>query len=303
MKVFFKFICTLTALLQILCVFISAYDDGVAVRLMHVETEKIETISLDDYLSGVMVGEMDSDAPTEALKAVCVAARTYTLYMREKNKSKPYDVVASASVSQAFVSADMAKELWGSDGKEKYKLMQKIVKMTDGEVVEYSNLPICALYHTSSYPSTENSENVFLESLPYLKGKESIETLANVSSKSITLTLPEFNKKLSDYGYPEIDAETEIDIKLNENERCSYILFKTKEYTFSIKGSNLRTLFALPSTSMKVTIRDNTVSFNTFGFGHGVGLSQTGAEIMADEGKNYLEILDFYYEGTKVTKY
>lgn len=303
MKLFFKITSLVILLIQILCICPYAYDEGITVRLMYTEENEVEEISMKEYLAGVMVGEMDIDSPTEALKAVCIAARTYTLYMCDKSKNKAYDVVANASVSQAFISTDSAQELWGNRGKEKYKRMKEIVELTDGEVIEYKNEPICALYHASSFPFTENCENVFLESLPYLKGRENVETVENTISKKLDYTLSEFNKILSENGYPEIDSGTEINVKLNNNERCSYIIFKSQELAFSIGGSYLRKIFGLPSTSFNIYFQNNTVTFETWGFGHGVGLSQTGAEILGNEGKSYQEILKFYYDGTEVVKY
>lgn len=273
------------------------------VRLYFPDTNEIKEIDLEEYIIGVLIGEMYSDTHVEALKAVAVAARTYTLYMCEVNKNMLYDIVADSNVSQAYVSKEEAVEAWNSLGESKYKTMKKAVESTAGQVVTYDSKPICALYHASSYPNTENSENVFIEALSYLSGKESIETLDTAYRSVVSYTEKELNEILALNSFPTVSFESlKITNVMNSNKRCNCLLFSDSNVGFTIDGRDVRNIFYLNSTSFSVNVTSDTVTFDVYGFGHGVGLSQNGAKIMAENGSSYKEILKTYYVGTEISK-
>lgn len=263
----------------------------------------ISPIDVEEYIAGVLTGEMPQDAPVEALKAMAVAARTYTLYMCFVNRNKSYDITSDPNLSQAFIDKDAAINAWNESGAEKYEIMRSAVKKTEGEILVYNEKPICALYHASSYPCTESSENVFTEMLPYLTGKRSMENLSNTYMSQVKYTLDEFNSLLRLNKYPEVKEEGfGISTVLNNNKRCSYIIIEDSNISFTVSGRKVRGLFSLRSTSFQVSYKDGYIVFDVFGFGHGVGLSQNGAILMAQNGSAYFDILREYYSGCEFYK-
>ena len=266
---------------------ITAFEE---VRLYIPETNTIKSLDIEDYVTGVLVGEMYESSPLEALKAVAVAVRSYTLYMCEKNKSKDYDVTADAGICQAYVSEEGRKT----------ENIKRAVKETENEVATYDGEIILALYHASSGEYTENSENVFIEALSYLKGvenaeEEPYETVSEFDADDL-------NSILKTNALPELDKDTlQVELKLNENARCKTLILKDKESGIFIDGKNVRSIFSLSSTSFKVEVGDK-IRFICYGHGHGVGLSQNGAVSMAEKGRSYDEILKKYYSGATISK-
>lgn len=260
------------------------------VRLYIPETNTIKTLDIEDYVTGVLVGEMYESSPLEALKAVAVAVRSYTLYMCEKNKNKEYDVTADADICQAYVSED----------EKKAENIKRAVKETENEVATYNGEIILALYHASSGEYTENSENVFIESLSYLKGVENTEEEPYESVREFDIE--DLNSTLKRNNLPELEKDTlQVKLKLNENARCKTLVLKDKESAIFMEGKKVRNIFSLRSTSFKVEVGDK-IRFICYGYGHGVGLSQNGAVSMAQKGKTYDEILKKYYSGVTISK-
>ncbi len=261
------------------------------VRLYIPETESIKTLDIDEYVTGVLIGEMYQNAPLEALKSVAVAVRSYTLYMCTQNKNKQYDVVADPLVCQAY----------SSEEGEKWEIMKIAVEETEDEVLTYGGEVILALYHASSGEYTENSENVFIEALSYLKGVKNSEEIPYESVKEFDVD--EFNKLLSKNALPEFDIDSlKIEVKLNENSRCKTLLIKDKNKAVFIDSKKVRGVFSLASTSFEAEVKEGKIIFTVKGFGHGVGLSQNGASNLAELGKNYKEILKKYYTGVDISK-
>ena len=277
---------------EIQCPTVSELKVSEQVRLYLPEKDEINIIDLEDYVVGVMTAEMYGDAPVEALKAMSVAARTYTLYMCEINKNKGYDVVADHSISQGYIDENGAMEAWNSSGHEKYEIMKNAVELTKGEVLCYDGKLICALYHASSYPTTESCENIFVEKLPYLTGTSSYEAIENAYRSQVEYSIDELNNTLGKHGYPDVRAESlEIFNIKNENGRCDYLFIKDSDVAFSISGRVVRNVFSIMSTSFEVAVDGGSVVFDVYGYGHGVGLSQNGAVQLAKKGESYHKIL------------
>lgn len=272
------------------------------VRLFIPDESKIISIPIEDYVVGVLMGEMYQSAPKESLKAMAVAARTYTVYMIEQSRNKEYDVVADSNVSQAYVQLDDAVEVNTSEH-SLYSIMKDATEKTTGQVLTYNGDVICALYHASSYMFTENCENVFVETLPYLSSVPSIENEKDVYVSRVEYTLSEFNNLLKNKNLPEFDeTNIKIDCDINEKMRCEYLIIKDNEKGIAIDGKSARNIFSLRSTSFDVKLNRSKIIFSVKGFGHGVGLSQNGSMILANQGKSYEEILTYYYNGATVSK-
>lgn len=273
------------------------------VRVYFPESQTVKVMNIDDYLCGVLVAEMYMNAGEEALKSMAVAARSYTLYMCNENKNKEYDVSADHTISQAYISKDDAVKIWAERGKEKYEVMEKAVKETSGQVLVYCGKIICAMYHASSYQCTENSGNVFLTDLPYLSAVNSTEDINNVYKSTVEYSVEEVKSLLAKKGY----AISSINNCILENVksdsgRCCYFLLKNKDECITIDGKKIRDIFSLKSTSFDIEPSDGKIVFYVYGFGHGVGLSQNGADILSKQGYGYEEILKHYYSGTTLAK-
>lgn len=264
------------------------------VRLYIPDESSVKVMPVDEYLVGVLVGEMYKDAPLEALKAVAVAARTYTLYMAEQNKNNAWDVVADPSVCQAYTV-----EYNNNDA----NLIIKAIEDTKGEVITYEEELICALYHASSLNNTENSENVFIEKHHYLSSVNSFETKESAYYSEKSFSGREINCALEKNNLPTL-SDTSISLKIvtNENGRCKSLTLTDDNTGIVISGREAREVFGIRSTEFDVQMIDEKFVFKVYGFGHGVGLSQNGAVIMAENGYNYREILSHYYLGTDISK-
>lgn len=264
------------------------------VRLYIPELDEVRIMPIDEYLIGVMAGEMYCTAPLEALKAVAVAARTYTIYMAEQNKNNAWDVVADPSSCQAYKTQYIDNDI---------DVMKKAIKDTKDQVITYNGDIICAMYHASSLNYTENSENVFLEKLPYLSSVKSFETKESAYYSEKTFSEQDINNELKKNNLPTLsESSISLEVVTNENGRCKALTLSDENTGIAISGREAREIFNIMSTEFCIEKEDGKFVFKVYGFGHGVGLSQNGAVIMAENGYNYLEILSHYYSDTDISK-
>lgn len=257
---------------------------------------KVDCINLEDYLVGVVSGEVPVYFENEALKAQAVAARTYALKQIENNKEKEYDVTDTVS-SQVYKTEDDLKNRWGSDYEKNIKKIKNAVKSTEGEYVSYNNNPIYAFFFSTSNGYTEDNKNVFGQDLPYLKTVDSSFDEKETSNFIVTkeYSLNDFYNKLN-IPYSESltitdeeksDAGRVLNLKVNGN---------------LMNGRDFQSKLKLRSTDFTVEKTGGKVTITTKGFGHGVGMSQYGANALAKQNKTYEEILKYYYTGTNLQK-
>lgn len=249
----------------------------------------VNVINLEEYVKGVVASEVGIHWPPEALKAQAVLARTYAVTHILRNRGRNFYDVTSSVFHQVFKGEGSSDEI------------DKAVKDTEGEILTYNDEPIMAFYHACSVEKTEDPKEVFDREYPYLKAIEVPFTPSpyNFWEKKISFDL--LGKVLS----IENIKEAEI-LSYTSTGRIKEIKFTNGKDSKIIKATDLRRLLKwtpLPSTmitSMKV--EDDGVVFEGRGFGHGVGMCQWCAFQMAQEGKNYREILEYFYPGTKLTK-
>lgn len=267
------------------------------VRLLLCDENKVINIDIDDYTAGVLVGEMYQNAPEEALKAMAVAVRTYTLYMMNKNQNNSYDVSTDSGAFQAYVKRN-------SDNVEKYKIMDSVVEKTKGEVLLYDGEVILAMYHASSLNYTESCENVFVEYLPYLTSVFTpFEDTENAYFTSSVLSYDELNSVLTKNGFPSFSKENLfLKIETNDKGRCESLIFTNDTSGIYIQKNKIRAMFNLRSTTFDAKLTDEGLEFIVYGYGHGVGLSQNGAVILAERGETYEKILKKYYSDCEIYK-
>jgi len=263
---------------------------------------KLADMKLEDYLVGVVAAEMPASFEPEALKAQAVAARTYTLYKRDHGGCSAHsgaDICTDSNHCQAYVTgAEMTKN-WGSKKEEYLKKITDAVNSTTGQVIYYEGKEIQVFYFASAGGQTEDSENVYSKALPYLRSVES-EGEENSSHYygEITVSVSDFKKKMEKFSSGiSFDSLPLIgNITRFESGRVESI--KIGSHTFT--GREIREAFALNSANFTIDQTSDAITFHTVGFGHGVGMSQTGANAMAKQGANYLDILTHYFTGVTV---
>lgn len=261
--------------------------------------DQMLSLDLETYLAGVVAAEMPVSFSLEALKAQAVAARTYTIYhmLHGGCRASGADVCTDSSCCQAYRSDERLKESWSDDYRKNKEKIQRAVDETAGEVLLYEGEPIDALYHSASGGHTEDVEDVYAEALAYLRGVPSTaETGTARLAGEKSFGRAEF-AALVNGKWPEakLDAdnlagEIEITAYTGGGRVKSVRLGKT-----TVTGRALRALLSLDSTLFSFTVARDNVVFYTKGYGHGVGMSQTGANAMALGGRGYREILAYYY--------
>ena len=280
------------------------YGDYNKIKLQHVDNGNIEELELDNYLYGVIASEMPASFEIEALKAQAVVARTYTIYhMKNGNKHENADVCDSALCCQAWISKDNRFARWEEDKRSEYwNKIEKAVNDTKGKVILYKGEPINAFFHSNSGGKTELSINVWGGDFPYLQTVETNGEDAYTSYKSeVTVSKDELIQKLFEkYSDFKIDfSKDEIKIlEYTESGRVQKIKIGNKELT----GTDVRNIFGLKSTNFDINIDGDFIKFFVIGYGHGVGLSQCGSDVLAKNGKNYIEIIKHYYKDVEVSE-
>lgn len=284
------------------------YQKYKIIRLLHTKTGEIEEIPLDTYIKGVVAAEMPASYNEEALKAQAVVARTYTIYtiIHNKNKHPNADLCDSSNCCQAWISKEDRIAKWEEDKKDEYlKKIEYSVDSTNGKIITYSGEVIDAFFHSNSGGVTETPVNVWGgTNYPYLQSVQtSGEDAYNQYSSEVTLSREDFVNKIKE-KHPElkINFNDENCIKITEYTESSRA--KTiKVGNINISGVEMRTLLGLKSTKFEIIMNQNNITFKVTGYGHGVGMSQTGADSMANQGSTYEDIIHHFYTDVEIVDY
>ncbi|MBQ9318010.1 MAG: stage II sporulation protein D [Bacilli bacterium] len=249
----------------------------------------IISVEFEDYLIGVVAGEMPASFDIEALKTQAVIARTYALKAIQRNKK-----LTDTASTQVYIDDNQMHTKWGNDYDKYYNKIKQAVNDTKGLFITYNGDYIDAVYFANSNGYTEDAENVWGNTFPYLKSVESswdINTNRYESKKNFS-----FAEASSKLGF-NIDESIQIyNILRNNSHRVSSITINDKTYT----GIEIRNIFNLNSADFDIEINNNEIIFTTYGYGHGVGLSQYGANGMAKAGYNYEDIIKYYYHNVEI---
>lgn len=267
----------------------------------------VEKMDLGTYLVGVVRAEMPASFEPEALKAQTVAARTYTLYklLGGGNHGETADICTDSSCCQAYLSEEQARENWGKDADVNEAKIEEAVTATDGQAVLYGGVPILAVFHSSSAGLTRSAGEVWVNDLPYLQAVTSPEEGARIPNyySRVEFTTKEFRDKVQAvYPEAEFSEDTARWLKDAETDSAGSVA-SICVGGVTMKGSDLRGILGLRSACFTWEIQGDTIVFFVTGYGHGVGLSQYGANQMALEGADYREILTHYYTGVTVEPY
>ena len=272
-------------------------EEKLQFRVFDKETEKIILMDTDEYIFGVVAAEMPALYHEEALKAQAVAAYTFAYTRSLANKNKDYDITNDYTVDQSYISRENARKKWGSKAKEYEEKIDACVKATSGLIITYNGNPITAVYHAISSGKTESSKDIWGSNLKYLTSVSS-DWDKNADSYSVTVSFtPEEIKE-------KIKGITFSGKKENYFGKCTRTAAgSVKEITVckkNISGSEIRKALNLRSTNFSVKYKDGKFEFTVIGYGHGVGMSQYGANALAKERKTCEEILKWYYTGVEI---
>lgn len=279
------------------------YQD-ITIQLLHAKTGEVEQVNLEEYLCHVVSAEMPADYELEALKAQAIVARTYTMYKRMNKKHANADICDDATCCQAWVSKEDRLARWEESKRESnWQKIEQCINETRGKIVTYQNEPINAFFHANSGGKTEIPVNVWGggSNLPYLQVVETAgEEGYTQYASEVELTQEEILNKLKEkYADIQIDFTKEEEVQIidyTDSQRVKTVRFGNHE----LSGVETRTIFGLKSTNFEITKQEGKIKFSVKGYGHGVGMSQTGADALAKQGKTAEDIIHHFYQDVEI---
>ncbi|AZB40880.1 stage II sporulation protein D [Bacillus sp. FJAT-42376] len=271
---------------------------NVTVSVYRTAEKKVENVPLEDYVFGVVASEMPADFEEEALKAQALAARTVIVKSLTAGNGISTPSGAKANVTdtvihQVYRNKEELKKIWGKDYKWRAEKVLAAVSGTAGQILTYENKPITASFFSTSNGYTENSEDYWPNAIPYLRSVKS--TWDKESPKYYSqqiFTVGEFQRKLG------VKLTSANSVGKVTERTSSHRVAKVEIGGKTLTGRDVRDKLQLKSTDFTWTLKDGNVVIQTKGYGHGVGMSQYGANFMAQDGKSYKDIVSYYYNGT-----
>lgn len=272
------------------------YESNIIIRVKRLNSNEIEYLPLEEYIVGVLAGEMPIYFEKEAFKAQAVAARSYALKKTEYNKDNEYDVVDSV-LNQVYLDNYYLKEAWQDKYLDNINKLREIVNETSLEYLDYNGEVVDALFFSTSNGYTENASLVFNIDLPYLQSVTSMWDSSTSSAFRSTkkISIDEFYSSLN------LEYSNTLDFKVLKRSSTNRILNLTIN-GIEFTGKEVYDKLGLKSMDFSLRQDGNNIIIDTVGYGHGVGMSQYGAEGMALEGYSYRDILSHYYVGTSIKK-
>lgn len=285
------------------------FDTTYMISVYDHKTHELEKLPLEEYIFHVVAAEMPAAYGIEALKAQAIAARTYALVRMEQydggnKRSCEYDkadICTDSSCCQSFKTVEELKKRWGNDFEFYAKKLYRAVTETEGLIAVYEDAPIDAMYHSSSGGMTENSENVYEASVPYLRAVESPgEEAASGYTEKQKFSYKEIAEKLNsrfDVSLTEENIKNNFYIsKRYDSSRVEQVVVGSKK----VSGQDIRHALSLKSSNFTIKFTESYVIIETTGYGHGLGMSQAGANAMSLNGSTYSDILLHYYTGIDI---
>ena len=280
--------------------------------MFRTSTGAVDRIAAVDYICGVVAAEVPASYHEEALKAQAVAAFTYACHARENNRSSPgknstiggADLSDDSSTAEAYLSETEARAKWGSSFDAQWSRIRQAVEQVASQVIVWQGKPIDAVYFSCSGGRTEDSADVWGDSQTYLKSVDSsFDKNAPDYASSRQFSTEEFANRVK-AKYPAAAFGSDPAKWLGSVVRSQAGGVKTASLCgTAVSGETLRTLFGLRSADFTLTYQKGTFTFTVRGNGHGVGMSQYGAEYLAAHGKTWKEILSYYYTGISIADY
>lgn len=264
------------------------------------------TVSEFEYVCGSVAAEMPLMYHEEALKAQAIACYTNSLRLKsstDKALTNGADISDNPSIHQGYITKEARKEKWGDDFNKYEAKLETAVKEVLGEYLTYEDEYCLCAFSAICTGTTESAENVWGEKIPYLVSvKSNGDTLSPAYSSTATFSKSQFISIMKDSGVA-IDTKANLEdiIDKPKTSKAGTVL-KIKINKKELTGEEIRNAFSLRSSAFKITATENEVTFKVSGYGHGVGMSQYGADFMARQGSTYDEILKHYYKGAEIQK-
>ncbi|MGB2926080.1 MAG: SpoIID/LytB domain-containing protein [Limnothrix sp.] len=247
----------------------------------------INHVDLEEYLYSVVGAEAIPSWPQEALKAQAVAARTYALKKRIENARKLYDL-DTTTATQVYKGLN-----------SEYSTTHDAVNATDSQIMTYNGDVILAVFHASSGGHTENVEDIWTSPLPYLRGVVDYDQSAPVYQWSKSITAARLGQAVGGVG----TVRQLVPQRKTPQGRVVTMKVVGDRGSKNISGEQLRKILDLRSTLISATIQSGNVYIYGKGFGHGVGMSQWGANGLAEQGIDYQNILSHYYQNANISQF
>ncbi len=272
------------------------------ISVFRTTSNKTESVAMLEYVCGSVAAEMPLAYHEEAIKAQAVAC--YTNALRQKSVSKAQDkshISDDTTVHQGYIDKAQRKEKWGEDFEKYEQKLKKAVEEVENEALYYDNALCVAAFCAISNGKTEDSKNLWDTSLPYLISVESEgDTLSPKYTSTVSFSKDEFNEIAMNLKAFEKPADDLTDIvKITKKSSIGTVL-KAEINGTEFTGEEIRKAFSLRSPTFKVKTTKDTITFTVYGYGHGIGMSQYGANYLAENGYDYKEILEHYYTGAKI---
>lgn len=265
------------------------------IKVYRTDLQKTVVMELEEYIKGVVAAEMPVKFQIEALKAQAVAARTFALKRASSGKAS---LSTDFNVAQDWISSEKLKEKWGEENYLAYsQKISQAVEETRGLVLIYKGKLINAYYHSTCGGKTEAGEEIFQHALPYLQPvscQYDQHSLRYRGEKSFSLV--EVKKILG------VKEKKQLNLQIIAHTKGGRIK-KLRAGGKIFEGAEVRKLLGLRSTRFSWQLEGDKINFLTIGNGHGVGMCQYGADGLAKQGKNFVQILQYYYSGVKITDY
>lgn len=267
-------------------------------------TNTTEEMDMFEYVCGSVAAEMPLAYHEEALKAQAVACYTNALRMKEEKKTAQSQITDDSTIDQGYIDPSQRKKKWGDDYEKYEAKLQSVVKAVENQALFYKDELCVAAFFAISSGSTEDAKNIWGGSVPYLKSVTSEgDRLSPQYASTIAFDTKEFTALAEENKLLKKEPETlENIIKIEETSPTGTVLKATvngKEYT----GEQIRKAFSLRSPVFTIKTTADTITFSVCGYGHGVGMSQYGADYLAKNGNTYKEILTHYYTGAEIKLY
>ncbi len=265
------------------------------VKVMNASSKNITEMSIQEYLIGVMAAEINPAYHEEAIKAQVIAAHTKLEYTKLHNTPENAHITDSPESHQGYLNEDEQKEKWGENYQIYYEKIEKCVNEVKDLILTYNSEPINAVFHAISNGQTENATDVWGGEYPYLISVQSAgDKLSPAYKSEVTVTSADFSKKMAENEAKlgEDSSKWVEKITNTETGMVKEIVIGGK----SFKGTEIRTIFGLKSSTFTIKYDNENFIFTVCGYGHGVGMSQYGANYMAQQGLSYEQILEHYYQ-------
>ena len=275
-------------------------------KILDEPTGEVLTVDDKEFLYGAVVTEMSPESPIEALKAQAVSAYTYYSRLRAQQREKP-----DASLKGADFSADISgwklyttkaemQKRWGSKFDTYYQTLGKVADAVYGQTLQDDGQLICATYYAISSGNTEAAKDIWGGDYSYLVPVASPGDLyASGYSTTVTLAPQQVQQASQKQWGISLNGDPSAWFGKAERTASGSVTNQTLGGK-SVKGGEVRTAFGLRSANYTVAYANDKFTFSVKGYGHGVGMSQAGAEYMAQHGSNYKQILEWYYPGAKL---